>query len=421
MYIYYGYESMVAGQPYTLKISRPNGSNCYYFPDTMVNTEGELEIKLPKSHVPILVPGTFNTRTMGEGPMKFSNVEEFSEQLKDILNYLISPPGSTDRLIHQITFEKDFYGAVYMDGRPVTISERQLNIVLSKLPAYLGKEIIFDDDYVRINESCLLYDEPVVITLPVSDFNRESDLSSELHLEYLAHIAFIKLATFNQWLKPYAHRVFYKKVGSSGSIMLPVWGDGDIEMAYDLIDTPLPEPVDTDIDVVVLLDDKHYPLPESLRTGYRLPTDSSTITFNNVTWDTAQVLPSKIPDVDWRLANMAKVIDFAPYGYVPFKDIYPQHLFSADSALKRMKIYEDEAGVVATLEPNGFILGSYPKGNKVLVTNVYNYLWQQGYLLTNYGHYMYVDDLVPLDEVGIRKMNLTLDELRVLEGKIKNV
>lgn len=419
MYIYYGYESMVklvTHQP-ILKISRPNGSNCYYYADDLA---AELEAKLPKSHVPLLVPEAFNRHTIGSEGMTTPNVAEFSHQLKDILNFLISPPGSMDRLIHQITYENGFYGAVYLDGRPVTLSERQLNIILNKLKSYLDKKVVFDDEFVRINESCFLYDEPIVITLPVSSFNQDHP---DLHLEYLARIAFIKLATFNQWLKPYAHRVSFKRVGESGSIMLPVWGDGDIEMAYDLIDTPLPPPLSESIntDVIILYDDKRYPLPDILKTGYTLPAPDDKIDYRGERWDLNQVRMSRIPDVDWRLHNLAKIADVAPFGYVPFAKLYPEHLFAPDSADRRIKVYEDAAGVVVTLEPEGIILGSYSAkqpGTKDFVTAVYKYLWQNGYLLTNYGHYMYVDDLVTLDEVGVRKLNLTLDDLRVVAGKI---
>jgi hypothetical protein len=234
----------------------------------------------------------------------------------------------------------------------------------------------------------------------------------------------------NIWLLPYASRVGHRFVDGVGHAILPYWTQDDLDNYVRVIEKLSPLPMAESEWLpghIKLSDDNWYPLdtnryPDMLEYISPPNLNPSIITWGGVKYDTSEVLSSKIPKVDYRLLNMARAAYGDSVGLVPFDKKYPEA--SYDDGHKRISVKETEVGIAVSLEPDQYLLELYPSDSDVkLITSFYINLWNDGQLLTNYGHYFYLDHNSTIELEMVVKVDglLPHDLLQAMDNSLTNI
>ncbi len=395
MNAWYGYRSVIKNHLSEaefnefLEFVKPNGSNTYR------TKNARLISRLPPSHVKVRIP-------FSEGDQVYQRSLLLQKQLNQILS-----PGTRD-LVASVVYKDKSYIPVYADSSPITVHPRRLTKIREQLSKVPFAESQTQNDNSE-SDPCLVFDEAYIIVLS------SGERDDELLLEYISKLVYIYGAARNQWLRPYANRIDWRIVNGVSSVTLPYWGTRDIEnygLALDAsMEIQLPNPNVTYVPGSIKLSDAAwYQLPRFVLEVIDLDVlpakNSSVLFFRGEDYNKEDVIRSSLPDIDWRLHNLARVSEQLTQGLLPFKSQYPDDFL--DDAVQRLDFKRDSAGLAVVLKPNDLILGSHSSQvSEARARQFYTTLWEQGFFLTNYGHYNYEDSESPLDETGIRKLMLT--------------
>lgn len=379
MTIWYGLRStMIRSRvDYLSVLKRSNGSNLYLINEADIS-------KLPPSHIPVQV--TLEYQDVVDIPI-------LCQELKGKINEFLVAPGTAVSIVDDVrsdvieTFEnlggKCIFTATFSDGNPITTDIE----TVEKLQEFIND--LEDPPEDQHQSSCILYNEAPVLTLPIPI------KVSLLLAEYIAKNCYIFASIFNQWLLPYANRIGYRCISVDteiSTVILPYWDEDDIlnynEILLLLFNEDL-NTISTQLNwspgYIQLSDGKWYSLFPRVREELDLNYDLS-ISSSNIE--------------EWKLKNLQRVSNQIQQGLLPFNKKYPDVRY--DDGNKRISIVEVDGIFSVTLLPDNYMIGLYPNTiERKRLEDTFIELWNAGEMLTNYGHFLYLNSYDPIDNNNV--------------------
>ena len=392
---WYGYRSVIlrSNVHFIAQYLRPTGSNMYMIKKTDLT-------KLPPSHVLL---------TIRYATERLEDIAVITENMKERINEFLTARGSFVQVVDDILYDgNNTYTAVFDDGTPITLPVESLTQLRATIEAVsnVNGEVISEG-----KSPCSVFNEAPIVRLSVP-----TDVKGNLVLlEYIAKCAFIFAASSNQWLKPYANRIGWKSVDSIGrsiaSIIVPYFDDNDIGLYEDFLEetVELPKSIGAWKEGHLRLsDNRWYPMHPSILefvdANIRPPIAYSTVIFKNrgetSEYNVQELIGKTAPEYDWRLLNLARVWNEVCDGLLPFKEWYPVVHYT--DAVERISVWESEMGKAVVLNPGNYMLGLFPPtSDSGMLEKEFREYWEDGYVLTNHGHFAYKDAYTAIDEMDI--------------------
>lgn len=370
MTIWYGFRSTMyrSGVNYKGVLTRPNGSNVYLIENDDIS-------KLPQSHVPINIK------------LKYEDIIDIpvlSEILKNKINDYLTAPGSLSKIVEDVRTELSedicIFTPVYNDNTPITVPIEILNEII--------EEIDYEPVEDELNSSCILYNEAPVITLPIPI---KVDL---IMTEYYAKCCYIYATIYNQWLLPYANRIGWRNIQDdveTSTVILPYWDDDDILLYNELLLDSINLQQSSNswsFGYIQLSNGIWYSLPDKIKSEL------------DIDYNLSYTFPSENIYNNWKISNLKRVETQIREGLLPFHQKYPEIRYNDGD--KRINIVKVDSFYSVGILPDNYLLGIYDiKTDYEKIKSVYTELWNSGAVLTNYGHYSYINSYDNIDESNV--------------------